>query len=145
MRVPRLFRLARRMQRIAEQHKPLQFESGIIRGDVGRDASAHRLAANEQRSVRIGRVSLYRVDGCAITFVQKRPAIRHVPPLLGVEKIERNNLEPEGAEGARTLHHPWMLLTGAGAVPQNQHGADHVALRRINPGCRRNAWAHRDR
>ena len=47
-----------------------------------------------------------------------------MPSLFGVEEVEGDDVEAECGQRAGELDHPRTALTRAGAVRQNQRGAD---------------------
>ena len=115
------------MQRIAEQHEPGDRQLRIGGRDLRRDAPAHRLAADEQRAPRRVDRGAHRVDHRAIAGFERRRAIRNLAPLLGVEKIEGDDVDAERGQRVREVDHERAALAGAGAVPEDQRGADRDA------------------
>src|SRR5262245_1446722 len=132
MRVSRLIRTAWRMEGIPEQHEPCRRQLRILGGDVRRDAAAHRLAADEERAGWFRQFAPDRVDDAAIAGVEHRPSIRRSFSGFCVEKVERDDVETKGAEGTSEADYPRAALIRAGAVRQNQRGADAVRSSRID-------------
>jgi hypothetical protein len=132
-----------RMQRISEEHQPVDVDFWIGGGDLGRDASAHRLAADDEH-LRARDLLAGSGDHRAIAALEQRRAIGQSPVLLGVEEVEGDDVEAEQAEGAGPIDNPGALLTRAGPVRENQRGADAVVFRRVEERRGRGVRGNRD-
>jgi hypothetical protein len=100
-------------------------------------AAAHRLAADEQACS--GTPLARHRDGVVEGALEHGRAVRHVPPLLHVGEVEREDVDSAAGEAARGRHHEWMPLSGAGAVRQHEQRLPRP-LRRVTshsarPGC----------
>src|SRR5476651_517561 len=120
MLVAALLRLAWRMQRVAEQHEAGEWQLRIRGRHLCRDAPAHRLAADEERALRARQLRANRVDDRAITRLERRRAIRNLPPLLGVEKIEGDDVDAQRRQRVCEVDHERAALPGAGAMPEDE-------------------------
>ena len=133
MRIAKLIGAAGRMQRIAEQHEAGKNERRVGRGNMRRCASSHRLAADEQTLARTRELRARRFDDGTITGYELRHAIGNLSPLLGIEKIERHDVEAAFAERARETHHERMQLRRAGAVREDERcRKPGLRLRRVD-------------
>ena len=78
-----------------------------------------------------------RVDGRAIARNELRHAIGNLPPLLRVEKVERQTSSPRSLNARAKRDHERMLLRRAGAVREDERrGAARHGLRSIKQGSR---------
>ena len=100
---------------------PASVSVRVVCGDVRRGAAAHRLAADEETLARARRPRRARsVDRRAIARDELRHAIGNLAPLLCVEKVERQHVEPALAQRAREADHERMLLRRACAVREDE-------------------------
>jgi len=132
MRGAQLLRLAGRMQRIAECHDTTDAARvGVIgRRKMRCDAAAHRLASDEHRR------SVEMVPGCddrgAITGVEFLGAIRNATTLLGVEEVEREDVDAAFGQPSREVGDECALLSSASAVREHECRMRRRALRCIH-------------
>ena len=119
------------MQGISEQDEAGETQLRVRGGDLRGDPSAHGFAADDQAPPRALHLRAHTVDDRPITTLEHRRPIRDPPALLGVEKIERDDVDAQRGQRARKIDHERAALSRAGTVPQNQRGADG---RDIGPG-----------
>jgi len=84
-----------RMQWIAEEHQTGNRKRLIGGSNVRGDPPAHRLATNEERGASGPEMLADAVDHGDITSIEHGSPIRNTPVLLGVGKIERDDVETE--------------------------------------------------
>ena len=101
MRVAKLVGLAGRMKRIAEQHEARERQAGVGGRDLRRDAAAHRFPADEERVPRAVHVIAHGVDDGAVAGFEHRRAIGQLALLLGVEKVEGDDVGAERGQRVR--------------------------------------------
>src|SRR5206468_1778151 len=89
-------------------------------GDLRRDASTHRLAADAEETPRALEFCADRGDYIAIARLEHRRAIRNLPPLLDVWKVEGDDVQAEVRQRIGEVDHERAALAGAGAVRQYQ-------------------------
>ena len=110
------------MQRISERHDTRDAQLPVvIRGsEMGGDAPAHRLAADKHPVA--SEVLACLRDRLSITRFEDVGAIGHAAMPLGVQEIERHDVDASPGKPARELHHERALLSGSGAVRQHERG-----------------------
>jgi hypothetical protein len=132
MRGAQLLRLAGRMQRVAERHDATDAEllRVIARRKMRRDAAAHRLAADEH-----GRPVEFAPggdEGGAITRIELVGAIRNAAALLGVEEVEREDVDAAIGQPLRETSDECALLSRTRAVREDKRRVHRRAVRRIH-------------
>src|SRR5207245_870595 len=93
MLVATLGGFARRVQRIAEEDQAGNRQMRIRGGDLRCDASTHRLPADEEKAARAAHLRGNGIDDAAIAGFERRTAVGNPAALLGVEKIEGDEIE----------------------------------------------------
>ena len=106
-------RLSRRVQRIPQENKAFGAPR-VLRQDLGSDAPAHRFPANEEIFRRRGG------DDCTPTSLESVVAIGGAPPFLGVDEVEREDVDPAFCEPAGDGHHERVVLIGPCSMRQNE-------------------------
>src|SRR5580698_4984886 len=108
------------MQGVAEKDNAPDVAEAALRGDHRGDASTHRLAPYEDS------------PGPALVFGshgghRSSPGrFEHVWPVgytslrVGVEKVERDDLDSSGRDRVRHGHHPGMALRCPGSVAEHE-------------------------
>ena len=110
------------MQRIAEEHDPGDGQVGIFRRHVRGRTAAHRFASDEKTFAGAGHLRACEIDDGAIARHELRHPIGNLAPLLHVEEIERQHIDPAFAQRAREGHHERMALRCPGAVREDEGG-----------------------
>src|SRR5262249_46789505 len=64
--------------------------------------------------------------------LERRWAIGNLPPLFGVEEVEGHDVEAARRQRLREADDEPALLTGAGAVREDERGADRAANGRVD-------------
>src|SRR2546423_1351376 len=113
------------MQRITEKDQAVNVLA-VSGGDLRRDSPTHRLAADNQPIALQFLVLDDRVDDRAITCFQARCGVGNLAALLGVKKIESDNVESAFGQAAREQTHKAAQLVRARAVAENDGHADAI-------------------
>ena len=122
-------RLARRVQRIAEQHEPERGERiGVVGNDERTDAAAHRPAAEHQAVGRQLRAARQLGRGFAHRCLEHGRPIRAAPPRGLVREVEAQRRDLRVGERVGDRRQRGRVHVGAGAV-REQHRAIGAALR----------------
>ena len=127
-----LLRFAGRMQWVTERHHATdtKFVGVIPRRKMRCDAASHRLAADEHGGA--AEMASRRDDSGAITRVECVGAIRHAASLLGIEKVEREDVHAAVGQGVCKVGDECALLSRASTVRQDERRVSRRALRRIH-------------
>ena len=116
-----VFRLAGRMQRIAEKHQAAHVARTDGR-DLRGDAPAHRFAADREL---VARVRTQALDHGPIAGFELAVRIGNAAALFRVGEIERDGIDPARGKPGREAYHEIASLAGAGAVREDERNA-HV-------------------
>jgi hypothetical protein len=113
-------RLSRWMKRVSEKDDSRYLAEAALRCDLRSDASAHRLAPDEDSARPCLALGSHRRDRSSPGRFEHVGAVGDAPLRVGVEKIESDDLEPPVRERVGHGHHPGMALGRPSSMPEHE-------------------------